>query len=107
MSEVLPGYGTYDAARQLAGERRGGKSCYRHTFTYDAANQLRHTLGDSARTAFTFDANGNQQVTRDPNGDRTTNVWDYENKLALTQLPSGARVTALYNPDGLRVDEDS
>jgi RHS repeat-associated protein len=55
-----------------------------------------------------FDANGNQRVEVKPDGSRTTNTWDYENRLTKVELPSGVRNTMAYDPDGLRVKlEDS
>jgi WD40 repeat protein len=54
-------------------------------------------------TTYSFDSDGNQQIVHDPTGDRTTHVWDYENKSTLTLLPDGSRVTMAFNPDGIRV----
>jgi uncharacterized protein RhaS with RHS repeats len=81
----------------------------RTTSVYDAANQLTYSQDASGRTTRhcrfvrrldpsgqntpqsrrrrseqtarggTFDADGNQQVVKAPNGDRTTYAWDYEN----------------------------
>jgi hypothetical protein len=31
------------------------------------------------RATYTFDANGNQQIVRNPDGTRTTTTWDFEN----------------------------
>jgi len=113
----------YDAASQFVGEHRTGTNLYRNTFTYDsvqnrlvnnkngsrttstydAANQLITSLDSTGTTTYTFDADGNQQLVLTPTGDRTTTIWDYENKSTLVELPSGVRNTMTYNPDGLRI----
>ena len=38
-----------------------------------------------------------------PNGDRTTQVWDYENRLVKTIQPSGGVTSMAYDADGLRL----
>ena len=38
---------------------------------------------------------------------RTTNTWDFENKLILAVSPLLNRVTCVYNPDGTRVRKES
>ncbi len=35
----------------------------------------------------------------EPNGDRTTTTWDYENQPTLYRLPDGSRATMTYNAD--------
>ncbi len=114
---------SYDATYQLTGEHRTGSSAYRDTYTYDptgnrllkihdgarttyaydAANQLTYSHDVSGRTTYTFDADGNQQVVREPSGSRTTYSWDYENRMTRVALPSGVRNTMAYEPEGLRV----
>jgi len=114
----------YDAANQFVGEHRTGTNPYRNTFaydsvqsrlvndqngsrttsTYDVANQLVTSLDSTGTTTYTFDADGNQQLVLKPNGDRTSTIWDYENKSTLVELPSSVRNTMTYNPDGLRVE---
>ena len=113
----------YDRTNQLLAERRWGTSSYintfaydpagnrtlknadgtRTTFTYDAANQLDTSIDPTGTTTYTFDPNGNQQLVVAPNGDRTTNTWDYENKNTKVELPAGVINTLTYNADGLRV----
>jgi len=114
---------SYDNGYQLIGEHRTGANAYRDTFTYDpagnrllknhdgarttyaydVANQLTYSQDAGGRTTFTFDADGNQQVVREPSGDRTTYAWDYENRMTLARLPAGIRNTMAYDADGLRV----
>ena len=57
-------------------------------------------------TTFTFDAAGNHQIEKAPNG-TTTRTWDYENQPSGVVLPSGARVTMSYNADFRRVRKES
>ena len=52
---------------------------------------------------FTYDGNGNQTVVQKPNGDRTTQVWDYENRLIKTIQPTGGITSMEYDADGLRL----
>lgn len=78
----------------------------RTTYVYDNANQLQTAVAGAAITSYLFDANGNQQVEIAPTG-RTTNTWDYENKLILAVTPLLNRVTCVYDPDGTRVLEES
>ncbi|MCA9177978.1 MAG: hypothetical protein KDB14_26120 [Planctomycetales bacterium] len=73
------------------------------TYTYDDANRLEASEDASGTTAYSFDANGNQQVVEAPDGGRTTYGWDYENQMVLTVLPTGARVTSQYNASNRRV----
>src|SRR5690606_35957578 len=54
-------------------------------------------------TTFAFDADGNQALEEKPSGYRTTNVWDFENRLVELQLPSAGIETYAYDPDNLRV----
>jgi len=118
----------YDDTYQLTEEHRTGSTPFRNTFRYDSAgnrtlkneagtrttyaydpaNQLRYGETAGGRTTYTYDADGNQQLVTAPNNDRTTTLWDYENKATEVQLPSGIRNTMSYAPDGLRVKlEDS
>ncbi|MEQ9586382.1 MAG: RHS repeat-associated core domain-containing protein, partial [Parvibaculaceae bacterium] len=117
---------TYDDSSQLTSEHRSGAHAYRNTFVYDpvgnrlvlnedgartttifdAANQIEHSDAAAGRTTYTFDADGNQQIVEEPNNDRTTNVWDYENRLTAVQLPTGTNVTMTYLPENLRVTSD-
>ena len=117
---------TYDNASQLTSEHRSGVNTYRNTFvydavgnrlvlnedgtrtttSYDAASQIDVSEAAAGRTTYTFDADGNQQIVEQPSSDRTTNVWDYENRLTNTVLPNAARCTLSYQPDNLRVTSD-
>jgi YD repeat-containing protein len=114
---------SYDDTYQLTRDHRSGTAAYdttnvydpvgnrlvkiaggaRTTSTFDAANQLETSVDASGATTYTFDADGNQRVTEEPLGDRTTHMWGYENKNTLTLLPDGSRMTMAYNPDGIRV----
>ena len=114
---------TYDRISQVTSEWRTGTNPHRHTFTYDsvgnrtlkiedgerttlvydACNQLLTSEGTSGTTTFTYDGNGNQTVVQKPNGDRTTQVWDYENRLVKTIQPSGGVTSMAYDADGLRL----
>ena len=114
---------TYDRISQVTAEWRTGTNPYRHTFTYDsvgnrtlkiedgarttlvydACNQLVTSEDNSGTTTFTYDGNGNQTVVQKPNGDRTTQIWDYENRLIKTIQPSGGVTSMAYDADGLRL----
>ena len=114
---------TYDRISQVTAEWRTGTNPYRHTFTYDkcgnrtlkiedgerttlvydACNQLLTSADNSGTTTFTYDGNGNQTVVQKPNGDRTTQIWDYENRLIKTIQPSGGVTSMAYDADGLRL----
>ena len=118
---------SYDHSYQLTREQRSGANSYddeykydsvgnrkektadgaRTTTVYDAANQISYSEGSIGKTTYAFDADGNQQIVEEPNGDRTTTIWDYENQSTLYQLPSGALVTMSYNADNRRVRKES
>ena len=113
----------YDAQSQLLGEHRTGTTPYRQTYTYDpagnrtlknidgtrtsyaydVANQLIYGETTAGRTTYTFDPNGNQQIEQEPNSDRTTTIWDFENQPSGMLLPDGNRITYTYNADFRRV----
>lgn len=76
------------------------------TYSYDAANQLMTSVATAGITTYLFDVDGNQQFVLNPDGTRTTMVWDYENHLTGTHLPTG-RVTYAYDPQGLRISKKS
>ena len=115
----------YDSSFQLIQEHRSGVSGYQTTFTYDnngnrlvkkvngtmttstfdAGDQLINSVDSTGVTTYSFDANGNQSLSVSPVGGRTTNSWGYENQVELVELPSGDRVTAIYNADNRRVEE--
>ena len=44
-------------------------------------------------TTYTSDAAGNLLTSRNPSNQRTTNTWDFENRLTQVALPSGDRRT--------------
>ncbi len=114
---------TYDRISQVTSEWRTGTNPHRHTFTYDSVgnrtlkiedgerttlvydvcNQLLTSEDTGGITSFTYDGNGNQTVVQKPNGDRTTQVWDYENRLVKTIQPSGGVTSMAYDADGLRL----
>jgi RHS repeat-associated protein len=116
-----------NVTNQLRNERRSGANAYNTTFSYDAvgnrlvkiaegarttsvydaANQLRRSQDISGITTFTFDQSGNQQLEREPGGNRTTYSWDYENQNTLVRLPGGSRVTMSFNADLRRVTKSS
>ena len=117
---------TYDSISQVTSEWRTGMNPHRHTFTYDsvgnrtlkiedgarttlvydACNQLLTSEDNTGTTTFTYDGNGNQTVVQKPNGDRTTQVWDYENRLIKTIQPSGGVTSMAYDADGLRLKKE-
>ena len=114
---------TYDRISQVTAEWRTGTNPYRHTFTYDSVGNRTLKVEDGARTTLVYDAcnqlatsedaggitsyiydgNGNQTVVQKPSGDRTTQVWDYENRLVKTVQPSGGVTSMAYDADGLRL----
>ena len=116
---------SYDNLYQLKNERRSGTNAYNITYsydpvgnrltmvnggvattsTYDAANELVKSQGAGGVTSYTFDAAGNQLVSRDPSNQRTTNSWDFENRLVRVSLPSGLINTFAYNGDGQRIQK--
>jgi RHS repeat-associated protein len=117
---------SYDNLYQLTRERRSGTHAYDITYTYDLArnrkttlensvrttyvydtvSQLKYLEDDTGRTTFAFDANGNQAMQRTPAGARTTNTWDYENRLTKIALPSGTHNSMVYDTDGRRVKKE-
>ncbi len=117
---------TYDRISQVTSEWRTGTNPHRHTFTYDsvgnrtlkiedgarttlvydACNQLLTSEDNTGTTTFTYDGNGNQTVVQKPNGDRTTQVWDYENRLVKTIQPTGGVTSMAYDADGLRLKKE-
>jgi hypothetical protein len=44
---------------------------------------------------------------RQPNGDRTTSVWDYENQSTPILKPDVSRVTMVYNAIFRRVEGEA
>ncbi|MEQ9586379.1 MAG: RHS repeat-associated core domain-containing protein [Parvibaculaceae bacterium] len=117
---------TYDNSSQLTSEHRSGANACRNTFvydpvgnrlvlnndgtrttsTFDAVNQIEHSEATAGRTTYTFDTDGNQQIVEAPSGNRTTNVWDFENRLTNVTLPDATRSSMTYQPDNLRVTSD-
>ena len=69
-------------------------------------NQLVTSQDAGGTTTFTYDGNGNQTVIQKPNGDRTTQIWDYENRLVKTIQPSGGVTSMAYDADGLRLKKE-
>lgn len=82
----------------------------RTTTTYDAGNQIICSVAAGGRTTYVFDANGNQQIVKNPDGTRTTVTWNYENQPTKYSQPWNATypvVTMAYNADNQRVEKDS
>ena len=73
--------------------------------SYDALHKLNNGKTATRRTTYVHDANGNQQIEIPATGNRTTTTWNYENQPTLYRLPSGGRLTMLYNGDNRRVDK--
>jgi YD repeat-containing protein len=71
-------------------------------WVYDPADQLQTQTEGSSVTTFQFDGAGNQEVELAMNGQRTTYVWDVENRLREIVFPTGERNTMAYRSDGLR-----
>jgi RHS repeat-associated protein len=115
----------YDKTYQLMNEQRSGSNSYNITYTYDkvgnrlvminggvrttsvydAANELTKSLATGGTTTYTYDLNGNQLSILTPASQRTTNIWDYENRLIQASLPSGVIDRFAYNADGQRVQK--
>ena len=70
-----------------------------HCFVYDDANQINDSVVAAGRTTYTFNANGNQPIVLEPDGDSSTTMWDYENRPTLYELPSTELVTLTDNAD--------
>ena len=85
-----------------------GKSSVLLLTREEVSHETLELVGESlsGRVTCTFDADGNQQIVEQPNGDRTTNVWDYENRLTATQKADGTNVTMTYTPDNRRVTRE-
>ena len=117
---------TYDAANRLTREERSGASAYdmaytydplgnrlvkeasgaRTTSTYDLASQLRTSQDSSGVTTYTYDLAGNLTVVQEPSGERTTRVWDDQNRQTSVLSPGGAITTCTYRFDGLRASKE-
>ena len=116
---------SYDNTYQLKNEQRSGSNSYNITYTYDpvgnrlvlinggvrttssydVANQLARSQAAAGTTTYTFDLAGNQLTSRNPSNQRTTNTWDFEDRLTQVALPSGTPNTFTYNGDGQRVQK--
>ena len=66
-----------------------------------------YSVDVTGRTTYTFDADGNQQIVEEPNGDRTTTTWYFENQPSLYRNPDGSRVTMAYHADNRRVSKET
>ncbi len=72
------------------------------TYTYNAGNRLTLITDPSSNlTTNTYDNNGNLTVTN-ANGTVTTNTWTYENRLRTVTLATPTTTTFTYDGDGLR-----
>ena len=69
----------------------------RQPITRNMGRQLR-----VARLA-SYDATSKHRLEQPLAGNCTTTTWNYENQPTQYQLPSGGRVTMLYNGDNRRV----
>src|SRR5262249_40460515 len=98
---------TFDSRGNRTVNNQGGA---RTTTTYDAANQIVYSLAAAGRTTYVFDANGNQQVVRNPDGTRVTTTWNYESQPTKYSQPANVTypvVTMAYNADSQRVQKQS
>jgi RHS repeat-associated protein len=115
----------YDNTYQLKRETRSGLNSYDITYSYDpagnrktmltggvtttytcdAANQLNSYQDNTGTTNISYDTNGNQTGKIAVGGGRTTNTWDFENRLTKVVLPAGTRNTFVYDADGKRVQK--
>ena len=79
------------------------------TSSYDAANELTNSKSNAgvttSITTYTSDAAGNLLTSLSPSNQRTTNTWDFENRLTQVALPSAIVDTFTYNGDGQRVQK--
>jgi len=116
---------TYDNTYQLKNEQRSGSNSYNITYTYDpvgnrltlinggvattstynAANELTKSQATAGVTTTTYDANGNLLLSTNPSNQRTTNTWDFENRLTQVSVPSAIVDIFTYNGDGQRVQK--
>jgi len=116
---------SYDNTYQLKNEQRSGSNSYNITYTYDpvgnrlvlinggvattntynAANELTKSQAAAGVTTTTYDANGNLLLSTNPSNQRTTNTWDFENRLTQVSLPSAIVDIFTYNGDGQRVQK--
>ena len=120
---------SYDKTYQLTNEQRSGSNSYNITYTYDpvgnrlvliedatrttssydAANELTKSKSNTGLTTsittYTSDAAGNLLTSLAVSNQRTTNTWDFENRLTHVALPSAIVDTFTYNGDGQRVQK--
>ena len=120
---------SYDKTYQLTNEQRSGSNSYNITYTYDpvgnrlvliedatrttssydAANELTKSKSNTGLTTsittYTSDAAGNLLTSLAASNQRTTNTWDFENRLTHVALPSAIVDTFTYNGDGQRVQK--
>ena len=120
---------SYDKTYQLTNEQRSGSNSYNITYTYDpvgnrlvliedatrttssydAANELTKSKSNAgvttSITTYTSDAAGNLLTSLGLSNQRTTNTWDFENRLTQVALPSAIVDTFTYNGDGQRVQK--
>ncbi len=101
---IANGTVTYDAVGNILNRVIG---VHRITYTYDDDNRLRTSDHDTLGvTTFSYDANGNQTLVEEPDGDRATSTWDLENQRTLLELPNGTVVTSAFNALGRRIKEE-
>jgi RHS repeat-associated protein len=75
------------------------------TYSYNAANELTRSQGQSGTTTYTYDGSGNLVTARPSAGARTTYSWDTECRLTGVVLPAGTTDAFTYNGDGQRVQK--
>jgi RHS repeat-associated protein len=114
---------TYDRLQRLTREMRSGASACANTHGYDVAgnrtrtiasgaittaaydvcNQLIKAQNSTGITTYSYDASGNLAAIRNPSGQRTTGVWDTENRLISVRLPGATIDSFTYDGRGTRV----
>lgn len=73
-------------------------------------NPFDYSLAAAGRTTYVFDANGNQQIVKNPDGTRVTTTWDFENQPTQYNQPTNTTypvVTMAYNADNQRVQKQA
>ena len=116
---------SYDKTYQLTNEQRSGSNSYNFTYTYgppgnrtvvinggvrttstyNPANELTKSQSAAGITTYTSDLSGNLLTSHNPSNQRTTNTWDFENRLTQVVLPSAIVDSFTYNGDGQRVQK--
>lgn len=96
----------YDSVGNITVKHHQGESPM--TFAYDAADRMVTMIQGSAVTTFTYDDNGNltEEAKSGLGVQRTTYVYDNENRLTVVKTPGGVGLPGLstytYDGQGLR-----